>query len=491
LSQTFKTQMASDDEKEQEAASLASDEKPCEEEMTFGLSLLRFYIPGAILMFAHSLTIPLIPSFLATELGEDPAWTGVAVSMAGLGGMMLSVPAGIATARLGEKNTMMATLVVYSVSAGLAAFSPTLWVFLPLKLINGGSLEALRVARQTYIAKIVPVHIRGKVMSNLGGTNRVGTCLGPLVGGFIASYTSFRLAFFFSGLVSILALLMTSIFIPNEDQEAGGSSATPRSDRPARVGMCRVCSDYWVLIATAGTFSHMIQVLRESRSVILPLQAEAMELSTKQMGYVISAGFFVDSVTFPLAGLLMDRCGRKWAGVPANLVMAVGFAVLACVTDNIGLLTAASVIIGLGNGLSSGVNLTLGADLAPLGCRGEFIGVYRLVTNSGSFLGPVVVGAVVIHNSTGMAAWGLTLAGLATALWMMLMIKETLRGKAEDETAEEGQDDPGGRHREGNLSIAAFVPLQDSHQLVQEAMNEPDEDIIAVRCRDLEEGFTE
>ena len=121
------------------------------------------------------------------------------------------------------------------------------------------------------------------------------------------------------------------------------------------------------------------------------------------------------------------------------------------------------MLIGGGNGLSSGVNLTLGADLAPPRCRGEFIGLYRLITNAGSFLGPVVVGAVVIRTSTSAAAWGLAVTGVATAVWMACMIQETLKKKGSAE----------GQRPEGSLAIAAFVPLEDTgHHPLEEPSEE-------------------
>ena len=105
----------------------------------------------------------------------------------------------------------------------------------------------------------------------------------------------------------------------------------------------------------------------------------------------------------------------------------------------------------------------MGADLAPPRCRGEFIGLYRLITNAGSFLGPVIVGAVVIRTSTSAAAWGLAVTGVATAVWMACMIQETLKKKGSAES----------QRPEGSLAIAAFVPLEDTgHHPLEEPSEE-------------------
>ena len=61
--------------------------------------LFRIYIPALVMAMADSIPIPLVPAFLLEDLKEEVGWTGVVVSMAGFGGMALSVPGGMATSR--------------------------------------------------------------------------------------------------------------------------------------------------------------------------------------------------------------------------------------------------------------------------------------------------------------------------------------------------------------------------------------------------------
>ena len=54
-------------------------------------------------------------------------------------------------------------------------------------------------------------------------------------------------------------------------------------------------------------------------------------------------------------------------------------------------LLAAAILTGIGNGFGSGIMMTLGADLAPKGSIGEFLGLWRLIGDIGSTGGPLVV----------------------------------------------------------------------------------------------------
>jgi MFS family permease len=88
-------------------------------------------------------------------------------------------------------------------------------------------------------------------------------------------------------------------------------------------------------------------------------------------------------------------------------------------------LAGAGVVIGLGNGLGSGSMMTLGADLAPEGATGEFLGIWRLIGDSGAVIGPLTVG--VIADSLGLTngAYALAGAGFASSLILLFLVKET------------------------------------------------------------------
>jgi hypothetical protein len=77
-------------------------------------------------------------------------------------------------------------------------------------------------------------------------------------------------------------------------------------------------------------------------------------------------------------------------------------------------LGAAAVVMGIGNGIGSGIVNTLGADAAPVLGRPTFLGVWRELADGGSALGPVILsavtalaglaGGIVVSGGVGLAA---------------------------------------------------------------------------------------
>ncbi len=71
--------------------------------------------------------------------------------------------------------------------------------------------------------------------------------------------------------------------------------------------------------------------------------------------------------------------------------------------------------------------MTLGADLAPLDSRSEFLGLWRLIGDGGAMGGPIVVGWVAVLLGLIPATFVIAGVGLAASLALGTLVPETLR----------------------------------------------------------------
>jgi MFS family permease len=123
----------------------------------------------------------------------------------------------------------------------------------------------------------------------------------------------------------------------------------------------------------------------------------------------------IEIVLFYPAGWIMDHHGRFWVAVSCVAVMAVGFALLPLASTAMPLLAVAAVM-GVGNGLGSGIVMTIGADVAPERGRSQFLGAWRTCGELGQVAGPAVLaglaaalplaGAAVLAGAVSMAGAG-------------------------------------------------------------------------------------
>ena len=150
-----------------------------------------------------------------------------------------------------------------------------------------------------------------------------------------------------------------------------------------------------------------IGAARAARQVVLPLWAVHIGLSPEVTSLVFGIASAVDMALFYPSGKVMDHHGRLAVAVPSMLILGAAMAVLPLSGGLVGL-TVVAMVMSFGNGIGSGIVMTLGADVAPTDNRRRFLSMWRFMSDTGDALGPLVVSmvAAVWTLAAGIAAVG-------------------------------------------------------------------------------------
>jgi MFS family permease len=313
---------------------------------------------------------------------------------------------------------MLIGTLLFAATAVGSALSFNLGFLIVMRVIAGLGIAMWSISRHAYIAQAVPQRYRGRALSLFGGIGRIATILGPLGGGLLGQHLGLTAPFYLQAGVGVatMALVMATL-----ERSAPARHAEGRS---AYVRLADTVVEYRREFATAGLAAISLQLLRSSRSLLIPLWGDSVGLELDEIAYVITVSSAVDFVMFLPAGYVMDRWGRKWSGGPSLLVLAAGLALLP-LTEGFTSMLAVGVLLGLGNGFSSGLVLTMGADIAPKDSAGEFLGVWRLITDSGGAAGPLAIGGIAQGLALGAACFATAGIGVAGAAVMILLVRET------------------------------------------------------------------
>ncbi len=89
------------------------------------------------------------------------------------------------------------------------------------------------------------------------------------------------------------------------------------------------------------------------------------------------------------------------------------------------------MIMGFGNGIGSGIVMTLGADISPAIGRPTFLGIWRELADAGAGIGPVILSAVtaVAGLGSGIVVSGAVGFAAAAALWAWIPKRSGAVGK--------------------------------------------------------------
>ncbi|MCW5633701.1 MAG: MFS transporter [Rubrivivax sp.] len=372
----------------------------------FGPSLLFGLGEGAIL--------PVI-ALSARDLGASVPTAALLVMLIGAGAMISNIPASMLTMHRGERWAIVAAALWCAAAMAMSAWTSHLWLFAIGCLMVGMAQGVFGLARQSYLTEAVPVEYRARALSTLGGVMRIGMFVGPFIGA--AAIVRFGLAGAYGvGVVALLLAAVVAARLPDLQVEgheaAGGAAPGTAAPAPTWLGTLR---DHRHVLLTLGFGVALVAAVRSSRQAIIPLWADhlALEPSVASLIFGVAAG--IEMLLFYPAGRVMDRKGRTWVAVPSMVLMGVALLLTPLASGATTLLVAAC-LIGIGNGISSGLIMTIGADHSPRVGRAHFLGVWRLLTDIGAACGPALLSAVAAALSLGAAIAVTGLMALAGAV---------------------------------------------------------------------------
>ena len=393
--------------------------------------MLPVFLPVLLESAGIAAIFPFIP-LLALELGAGFAGAGAVFALQGLGGMLIAVPIGLACARFGEKRLQVCAGVALAgccIGASLVRATP---VFGFLLLGIGCCHGAWMLSRLAWMSRAASPQLRGRVLATIGGVTRIGSLIGPIIGGFIGDRFGLQAIFVMPVVLALSASLLTIRLMPSFSPQ--GITSTAGRKGGAIKGLWRELRNGRRIFATAGTSMIALSVLRTSRRVIVPLWAVHIGLNVVEIGLVAGLTAGMEILMFLPAGIVMDRFGRRFSSAPATLLLAVGL-VATPLTQSFASLLAVGLVGAIGNGLGSGINMTYGADLAPSGRSGQFLGLWRLISDIGSVLGPTIAGTAAAVLSLAGSALVVGVLGLAGAVGFALLPEPTEQRREADSAA--------------------------------------------------------
>ncbi|HEY9306211.1 MAG TPA: MFS transporter [Microbacterium sp.] len=407
------------------------------------------YGPTVLFALGEGAVIPLIP-VIAAQLGADVATAALVASALVVGQLCGNIPAGWAVARIGERLTMaIAGLVSLAGIVGMA-LAPSLGIFAIAVFLIGFCAAAFGLARHSFMTTRVPLSFRARALSLLGGTFRLGMFVGPFIAaGLLAVFGDEHAAIWFFG-GCLVATVLLVVFGPDPEKQfldpstaeddavaaedtgepvtgsiplrhvqGSRSATTPSSATDPGTGVLRTMWRHRRVLSTLGLAAASLSAVRSARQVVLPLWGVSLGLDAQTIALVVGISGAIDFALFYASGQVMDRFGRLWAALPAMILMGAGFIALAFTHD---LPQAAmwfamfAAVLGVGNGLSSGILLTLGADVAPRSDPAAFLGSWRTLTDAGGAVAPLLVSAIAAAASLAVATGAMGVIGLVGAL---------------------------------------------------------------------------
>ncbi|WP_370800232.1 MFS transporter [Arthrobacter psychrolactophilus] len=379
----------------------------------FGPSLLFGIGEGAIL--------PVIP-LSARDMGSSLAGAALVVALIGIGSLISNIPASIVTAKFGERIGMLGASALSLIAMLICVFSQELWTFGVGVFLIGVASAVFHLARQSYLTEAVPPFMRARAMSTLGGVGRIGLFAGPFIGALLIHLVGLTGAYWVAAL-AVAAAGAVAWGLPDLVNADGPAPQGPK------ITVASLLAGHRKVFLTVGIGVLLVSSVRSSRQVVVPLWADNLGLNPAVTSLIYGLSGAIDMLVFYPAGKVMDKKGRSAVAIPSMVLMGISLLLMPLTTGAVSLLLVA-LLIGFGNGIGSGLIMTLGADYSPRHGRAQFLGIWRFLADTGGSSGPAILAGLTaaVTLPFGIAATGLLGLGAAAVLGYSLP-RNTVSGR--------------------------------------------------------------
>ena len=389
----------------------------------YGQYILPVYLPTILISLGQLATLILLPLYVL-ELGGNLAQASLVAAARGCGMLVADLPAGFIAARYGPRHAMVGAIATSIMAAAALVLVTDIVAIAIVNLAFGMATSLLMISRQTYLTALSPSYQRGRIMAVLAACFRVSGLLGPVLGGLGAELLGFRAVFGLTILTTASGLLLISLFAGKVEGEIDSTSErTTNGAALTRLGS--MARTHARTLAKIGLAYVSIMILRHGNSLLVPLFGHQLGLSVAAIGLIVSIASLVDLALFYPAGRIMDAYGRRYTAVPAMLIMSIAIALLP-LSGGFYTLLAVVMLYGFGNGIATGVFLTIGSDISPAKNRSEFLGLWRVIGDSGGLASPLLIGAITGIATLAAATSVIALIGVAGMVIVITKVPETL-----------------------------------------------------------------
>ncbi len=353
---------------------------------------------------ANASAIPLYP-FFARSLGASVALIGALVSSTGLTTVLLSIPLGSLSDRLGRKRIMQFGIVCAILAPLLYTFASEPLHLLPARIVLGVATGSTFSIGFVYATEIAPKNRRGLAQGLYLTSMGTGFTVGPLVGGFAAKTMGYSSAFYITAGLAACGFIAL-LFAPEKEIDSTIPARSPFAGFRSLIGNPGLLS--------AGVANFFNSMIFNTIMIFFPLYGISIGLDESQVGMGLTVRGLASTVTRIPAGMAMSRLGAL-----RMMVFGLGAsAVIILAVPAFDALVLLSVILGL-QGIFYGIYLTSAntfvTEVAPEGMEGASMGVFSTFSNVSGIVSPIVLGAVAEAwgiDATFSVSFGLAVVGM-------------------------------------------------------------------------------
>jgi MFS family permease len=338
--------------------------------------------------FGGGVVFPVLPN-LGAVLGISPFLVGLILSANRFARIAANAPAGSLVDRVGTRTPFVVGMFVEGVATlgyvvALDSALPEAW-FIAARVLWGVGSALVFATAYTIAADVSDGTSMGTNMGVVRGGVTLGFPAGLVMGGVVSDAYSVSAAFTVAAALALFAGVLAYRTIPETHVETERTSVKPWDVDTSAPAVTVGLVNFGVFFAYLGAlFATLVLFVDAHRITVWGYGPQGMS------GLLMAVTVVAAAVCMLGGGKASDEHGERVPILLGFLVVTfVGFGLLA-MADSLVSLVAACVMIGAGQGGTSGPLMALLADLTPNERMGRAMATNNVLGDLGGGLGPMV-----------------------------------------------------------------------------------------------------
>ncbi len=344
----------------------------------------------------------------------------------------------------GYKKVFLTGLICFAISSLLCGFSQNIWMLIFFRALQGLMIAMQMALGMAIVTAAFPPKERGKAIGIYASGIAVGLMLGPVLGGIIAHFLSWRFVFFINVPIAFFAALLGYHVIPSGKRDPEQRldilgavlafiflfSMLLYTNRAKNWGWFSLVGVImlviivifgWLFFRTERKSDHPmlnLKIFKNRRFSFACLSsllnfvalysvvfltpwflADALEIDVLRIGTTMMAFAIVTFFMGPISGALSDRIGSRGLGFTGMIVLSFGLFMFSRLTPDAKIIDIVwrLAVCGLGGGLFQSPMNSAAMGSAPGQFRGIASSILAMMRNIGMVFGIAIAGTIVYN----------------------------------------------------------------------------------------------
>ena len=378
--------------------------------------------------------------------------------------------------RYGRRIIYLSCIGLFAVGSIVTIVAPSYEIFLLGRALQAAGAGGIFPVAAATIGDVIPLERRGAALGLVAATWGLAAIIGPLVGGVLTHYASWRWIFAANIPLAVIVAFMARIHVPTN---------APRVRGPLDItGLILLCAGLLSLVigiinlrivppilgilmlgffawrerkaefplippalfatpqlAKTYALELLIGILEGSLFFIPTVLVDAQNMTTVAAGAIAALGALLFVAVIPASGRALDRIGSRSVLIAGTLLTEIGLAIFAVGFTSLPLTLLSMIVAGMGFGALLGAPTRyIITNATTERTRATAIGLLSQFLIIGQLLGSAMVGGIVASSVSDLIGFKSAYLAFCAIALLALAVASLLQGRDREQEADRKVD---------------------------------------------------